>query len=198
MTIRSNGTLGEESPGVGDGMGPEGGSISEAGGTGALSTRTSSAGFASGLLVTRLLRCGRTLSLQLRGVLNWRTAAKFRHDVGAGLVGPYRRVVLDLSGIEYVGGDILRELLDLHGQLSALGVELRLVVPEGNRCARSMALTGLDRRLAIFARPEEAWQHRPRTANEIIGRVTSAVGHQSRNGFVESEGTHGDIQEKAY
>jgi anti-anti-sigma factor len=110
------------------------------------------------------------VSLQLRGVLNWRTAAQFRRDVGVGVAGPCRRVVLDLSGVEYVGGDILRELLDLHAQLLALGIELRLVVPEGNRCARTMALTGLDRRLSIFSRAVEAWHHRPRRIDVRMNR----------------------------
>jgi anti-anti-sigma factor len=112
------------------------------------------------LLVTRLLRCGRTVSLQLRGVLNWRTAAQFRQDVAVGLTGPCRRVVLDLTGVEYVGGDVLRVLVDLHEQLSARGIELRLVIPEGSRCARSVALTGLDRRIPTYRRPEQAWHHR--------------------------------------
>jgi anti-anti-sigma factor len=114
-----------------------------------------------GLLVTRLLRCGRTVSLQLWGVLDWRTAPQFSREVAHGLTGTCRRVVVDLTRVEYVGGDVLHGLVDLHAQLSASDIELRLVVPEGSRCARSVALTGLDRQIPTYHHPDEAWQHRP-------------------------------------
>jgi anti-anti-sigma factor len=109
----------------------------------------------------RVLRCGRTVWLQLGGVLNWRTAREFRQGVAAALAGPCRRLVIDLTGVEYVGGNGLRALQEIHDQLSATGTELRLVVPEGSRCARSMALTGLDATLLTFAHPEQAWRWRP-------------------------------------
>jgi anti-anti-sigma factor len=111
------------------------------------------------LLGTRLLRCGRTAWLQLHGVLNWRTADQFQRGVEAGLSCPCRRVVMDLTGVEYVGGDVLRTLMNWYEQLTALGIELRLVVSAGSRCARSLALSGLDRVIPTFTRPDQAWQH---------------------------------------
>jgi Arrestin (or S-antigen), N-terminal domain len=47
-------------------------------------------------------------------------------------------------------------------QLIALGIELRLVVCVGSRCARSLALTGLDRMIPTFPGPRQAWKHRCR------------------------------------
>lgn len=111
-------------------------------------------------LMTRLLRCGRTAWLRLRGVLNWRTASEFRRQLENGVSEPCRRIVVDLTGVEYVGGDVLHVLVDLHERLSMEGVELRLVAPEGSRCARSMALAGLDAVIPIFSDPTIAWRHR--------------------------------------
>jgi anti-anti-sigma factor len=112
------------------------------------------------LLGTRFVRCGRTAWLQLHGVLNWRTADQFQRGVEAGLSGSCRRVVMDLTGVDYVGGDILRTLMGWSEQLTALGIELRLVVGAGSRCARSLALSGLDRVIPTFTRPRQAWRHR--------------------------------------
>jgi len=111
-------------------------------------------------LTARRERCGRTTWLKLYGVLNWRTAERFREEVEGALLVPCRRVVVDLSEVEYVGGDILRALYDLHEQLSLMGTELRLVVPEGSRCARSVALTGLDSIIPTFPDATHAWRHR--------------------------------------
>jgi anti-anti-sigma factor len=69
-------------------------------------------------------------------------------------------VVVDLSAVEYVGGDMLRALYDLHEQLAHAGTELRLVAPAGSRCARSVALTGLDAIIPTFADATHAWRHR--------------------------------------
>jgi anti-anti-sigma factor len=98
----------------------------------------------------------------MHGVLNWRTADQFQRGVEAGLSGTCRRVVMDLTGVEYVGGDVLRTLVNWYEQLTALGIEMRLVVSAGSRCARSLALTGLDRRIPTFTRCDQAWQHRCR------------------------------------
>jgi anti-anti-sigma factor len=127
------------------------------------------------LLGTRLLRCGRTAWLQLHGVLNWRTADQFQRGVEAGLSCPCRRVVMDLTGVEYVGGDILRTLMNWHEQFIALEIELRLVVSAGSRCARSLALTGLDRVIPTFTRPDQAWQHQcPRCRAKSRRRAVAA------------------------
>jgi anti-anti-sigma factor len=69
-------------------------------------------------------------------------------------------VVVDLSDVEYVGGDILRVFADLHEQLSLSGTELRLIAPAGSRCARSVALTGLDAIIPTFSSATHAWRHR--------------------------------------
>jgi anti-anti-sigma factor len=106
-------------------------------------------------------RCGRTVWLQLRGVLSWRTADQFRRDVEAGLVRPCRRLVMDLTGIEYIGGDVLRALVGWAEHLTTRGIELRLVVSRGSRCARTMALGGLEAVIPIFTCPAAAWRHRP-------------------------------------
>jgi anti-anti-sigma factor len=108
-------------------------------------------------LATRLLRCGRTVWLEWRGVLTWRTAAQFHRGVAKGLTTPCRRIVMDLTAVEYAGGDILLALLGWHEQLEAAGVELRLVVAPGGRCAQALALTGLDRVIPTFTRCRLAW-----------------------------------------
>jgi anti-anti-sigma factor len=112
------------------------------------------------VLGTRLLRCGRTLWLELQGVLNWCTTELFRQHLSASPVGPCRRVVADLSHLEYVGGNGLKALLRLQDELAAQDIELRLVVPEGSRCARTLALAKLDGILHTFAHPAPAWRHR--------------------------------------
>jgi anti-anti-sigma factor len=119
------------------------------------------------VLGTRLLRCGRTLWLELHGVLNWRTTELFWQHFRAGLARPCRRVVVDLTGIAYVGGDGLRALMILQEQLVARGVELRLVVPEGSRCARTIALAKLHNVLPTFSQPSRAWRHRCRTPRPV-------------------------------
>jgi anti-anti-sigma factor len=111
-------------------------------------------------LTARRERCGRTTWLKLYGVLNWRTAEQFREEMDEALLVPCRRVVVDLSEVAYVGGDILRALCDLHEQLALMGTELRMVVPEGSRCARSVALTGLDSIIPTFHDATHAWRHR--------------------------------------
>jgi anti-anti-sigma factor len=111
-------------------------------------------------LTARRERCGRTTWLKLRGVLNWRTADRFREELDDALAVPCRRVVVDLSDVEYVGGDILRVFADLHEQLSLSGTELRLIAPAGSRCARSVALTGLDAIIPTFSSATHAWRHR--------------------------------------
>jgi anti-anti-sigma factor len=112
------------------------------------------------VLGTRLMQCGRTLWLELQGVLNWCTTDLFRRHVSEGLVHPCRRVVADLTRVEYVGGNGLRALLTPQEELAARNVELRLVVPEGSRCARTLAMAKLDGVLQTFAHPARAWQHR--------------------------------------
>lgn len=114
----------------------------------------------SDCLIVRRERCGRTTWLKLRGALNWRTAEIFRAALADALLVPCRRVVVDLSGVDYVGGDILRTLYDLNEQLTLEGTELRLVAPEGSRCARSVALTGLDSIIPTFPDATHAWRHR--------------------------------------
>jgi anti-anti-sigma factor len=109
-------------------------------------------------LATRMLRCGRTVWLQWRGVLTWRTAAQFHRGVAKGMSTPCRRIVMDLTAVEYAGGDILLALLGWHEQLEAAGVELRLVVTPGGRCAQALALTGLDRLIPTFTRSRLAWR----------------------------------------
>lgn len=112
-------------------------------------------------LSVRRERCGRTTWLKLAGVLNWRTADRFREELDEALLAPCRRVVVDLRGVKYVGGDMLRALYALHQHLTLAGAELRLVAPAGSRCARSMALTGLDAIIPTFSDPTHAWRHRP-------------------------------------
>lgn len=116
-------------------------------------------------LGTRLLWFGRTLWIELHGVLNWHTTDLFRQHIQAGLVRPCRRVVADLTDLEYVGGDGLHALIKLQKELAARGVELRLVVPEGSRCARTFALAKLQGVLHTFARPVGAWRHRDHVAH---------------------------------
>jgi anti-anti-sigma factor len=113
-------------------------------------------------LGTSLFSCGRTAWLRLRGVLSWRTADQFRCDVEAVLAPPCRRLVVDLTGIDYVGGDILRALVRWQEQLRTKGIDLRLVVTSGSRCARSMTLGGLQAVIPIFTCPSAAWRHRRR------------------------------------
>lgn len=112
------------------------------------------------VLGTRMLRCGRTLWLELQGVLNWCTAETFRQHVSAGLTRPFRRVVADLTRIDYVGGNGLHALMRLKEQLAARNIELLLVVPEGSRCARTFAAAKLGGALRTFASPARAWRHR--------------------------------------
>jgi anti-anti-sigma factor len=112
------------------------------------------------VLTARRERCGRTTWIKLRGALNWRTADRFREELDQALAVPCRRVVVDLTGVEHIGGDILRTLADLHEQLSLMGTELRLVVAAGSRCARSVALTGLDAIIPTFPDATHAWRHR--------------------------------------
>jgi anti-anti-sigma factor len=123
-------------------------------------TRISLTEAPSDFLVTRLMRCGRTVWLQLRGALNWRTADQLRHALENCVSEPCRRVVLDLTEVEYVGGDVLHLLVETHERLALEGVELRLVAPDGSRCARSVALTGLDVVIPTFSGAIAAWRHR--------------------------------------
>jgi anti-anti-sigma factor len=111
-------------------------------------------------LGTRLLWFGRTLWIELHGVLNCHTTHLFRQHMEWGLVRPCRRVVADLRDVEYIGGDGLRALIKLQEELASRGVELRLVVPEGSRCARTIALAKLQGVLRTFTRPVAAWRHR--------------------------------------
>jgi hypothetical protein len=106
-------------------------------------------------------RCGWTLWLRLRGVLSWCTADPFRRDVEAGRVRPCCRPVMDLTQIEDGGGDMLRALVGWQEHLTTRGIERRLVVSRGSRCARSVALGGLEAVIPIFTLPSAAWQHRP-------------------------------------
>jgi anti-anti-sigma factor len=118
------------------------------------------------VLRTRAVRCGRTLWLQLHGVLNWRTTEAFWRDVRACLAQPCRRLVVDLSGVEYVGGDGLLTLTRLQEALDAWGIELRLVVPTGGRCARTISLARLHGVLPTFPHPARAWRHREHARRE--------------------------------
>jgi anti-anti-sigma factor len=113
-------------------------------------------------LGTRLLWFGRTLWIELHGVLNWCTADLFRQHLQLGMVRPCRRVVADLTDLEYVGGNGLHALLKLQEELAARGVELRLAVPEGSSCARTIALAKLQGVLRTFAQPAGAWRYRDR------------------------------------
>jgi anti-anti-sigma regulatory factor len=112
------------------------------------------------VLGTRLLQCGRTLWLELQGVLNWCTTDMFRLHVGEGLGRPCRRVIADLTRLDYVGGNGLHALMRLQDQLASKNVELLLVVPEGSPCARTLALARLNGVLHTFANPARAWRHR--------------------------------------
>jgi anti-anti-sigma factor len=120
------------------------------------------------VLGTRLLRCGRTLWVELQGVLNWRTTDSFWQHLDAALTRPCRRIVLDLTHVEYVGGNGLRALSKLQEDLGARGIEFRIVVPEGSRCARTIAMARLHGLLPTFAHPSHAWRHRNRTGRSAV------------------------------
>jgi anti-anti-sigma factor len=105
------------------------------------------------------LRCGRTVWLQLRGILNWRTADQFRESAEAWSAGSCRRLIIDLTGTDYVGGNGLHALIDLQERLTERGIELRVVAPDGSRCARSFALAQLDTVIRTFTGLARAWRH---------------------------------------
>jgi anti-anti-sigma factor len=102
--------------------------------------------------------CGRTVWIRLHGVLNWRTTPQFREAMARVLKRPWRRVVLDFTPVQYVGGNGLRALQALHALLSVQGRELRLVAPEGSGFARSLILTGLEQSISTYSHPAAAWR----------------------------------------
>jgi anti-anti-sigma factor len=104
--------------------------------------------------------CGRTVWLRFWGELNRQTADRFQHHVELALEAPCRRLILDLTRVAYMGGDVLNRLLAMHERLCQDGIELRLVAPAGSRCARTLEMAQLDRRIPTFARALDAWRHR--------------------------------------
>jgi anti-anti-sigma regulatory factor len=129
------------------------------------------------VLTVRFWRCGRTLWLRGYGGLNWRTASVLQTQIETGLAasiggpeGSIRRLVLDLTSCDHVGGDILRTLLELSKRLTARGIEFCLVASEGSRCARSILLSGLHTQIPTFAHPDALWRHGSgRRATEASG-----------------------------
>jgi anti-anti-sigma factor len=146
-------------------------------------------------LSTRILACGRTLWLELRGVLNWRTTDLFRLHIRAALACPCRRVIVDLTGLDYIGGNGLRALVMLQEELAEQDIELRLVAPAGSRCARTIILARLHGVLTTFAQPSQAWRHRDRVRKpaqdsaQVLVKATDATRYGRVGGAAHMSGT---------
>jgi anti-anti-sigma factor len=67
-------------------------------------------------------------------------------------VTPPVPVVVDLTGVTFLGAAGLSVLVDHHERCAALGSAL-LIVPGGNAVRRAMAVTGLQTRLALIPAP---------------------------------------------
>jgi anti-anti-sigma factor len=138
-------------------------------------------------LDVRQRQCGRTLWLGLQGILNCYTTDVLREHVRADRIRSCRRVVADLTRLEYVGGNGLHALLKLRDELAARGIELRLVVLQGGRCARTLALAKLDGLLATFTQHARAWRQRGRTPRPVTSGPTRrrAADHATKSRLKE-------------
>lgn len=70
----------------------------------------------------------------------------------AAAVSPPAPVVVDLTGVSFLGAAGLSVLVDHHERCAALGSPL-LIVPGSKAVRRAMALTGLHTRLALIPAP---------------------------------------------
>ena len=99
---------------------------------------------------------GHTALLTATEPLNLTGAMRLRTKVDR-LAPNCRCLLIDLHGAEFADSAGVRSLLRWAEELEAQGKELRLVVTEGSRIARTLTLLQLNSRLQVFGTIRDAW-----------------------------------------
>jgi anti-sigma B factor antagonist len=101
-----------------------------------------------------------SLLLRVAGEIDEVTIDRFRAAVGTGLdqLPAGGTLVLDLSGVTFLGSPGLQALVNATRAASWRGEPLRIVVDANRSVIRPIRLTGLDDVLALFPSVEEALQ----------------------------------------
>ncbi|EHR49408.1 anti-anti-sigma regulatory factor (antagonist of anti-sigma factor) [Saccharomonospora marina XMU15] len=90
-----------------------------------------------------------TLILAARGELDLLTAPELAARISSGLVGSPRVVVVDLSGLDFIGAAGMSVLVDSRVLVERRGAVLQVVTGE-NRCVvRALRLAGLHEHLSV-------------------------------------------------
>lgn len=97
---------------------------------------------------------GRSVLVRVTGELDHVTAGTLAAVLADAetVVSPPAPVVVDLTGVTFLGAAGLSVLVDHHERCAALGSAL-LIVPGSKAARRAMAVTGLHARLALIPAP---------------------------------------------
>jgi anti-anti-sigma factor len=103
-----------------------------------------------------LVEAGRAVLARVQGPLDLEHASHFLRRVQ-----PYcedgRRVVVDLTGADYVDSSGVRALLALKSVVDGVRGELRLIIPDESRARRTLSLLRLLDHFEVHASAAEAW-----------------------------------------
>jgi anti-sigma B factor antagonist len=88
--------------------------------------------------------------VEAAGELDISTSPEFKRCVTCAIEEGAARVVVDLSGVSFIDSSALGALVGATRRSAQRGAKLMIVCPAGN-VARVIAITGLNRALAIYA-----------------------------------------------
>jgi anti-anti-sigma factor len=103
---------------------------------------------------------GPVLLIAVSGRLDTLTAPRFDEKISPLLVGPHRRILLDVSGLDYISSAGLRSILQVAKAAEANGGKAGLFsVPA--QVAEVLEIAGLSSRLDVYADCASALQANP-------------------------------------
>jgi anti-sigma B factor antagonist len=101
------------------------------------------------LTISTVAAHGRTFVIVLRGQLDVRTVEQARDTLAMQVAAGMRRMVADLSGLQFMGVAGARALLDTQALLIAQGGSMALARPQ-RLAARVLQLTGTDQYIPVY------------------------------------------------
>ncbi|HVL85080.1 MAG TPA: STAS domain-containing protein [Pseudonocardia sp.] len=106
------------------------------------------------------VRHGETLVLTVAGELDVATGPRLRAELADALEAPGAVVVLDLTGVTFMGSTGIAVLVDADWQARQRGAQLRVVVDDTRAVVRPLDAAGIRRHLAAYADLDSALHNR--------------------------------------
>jgi anti-sigma B factor antagonist len=92
----------------------------------------------------------------VKGELDMLSAPRLQPEIEHCLVEDVHRLVLDLTGVQFLGSSGMKVLLDVRDLAAGRGLGLHLVVGDNRRAIRPLQIVELDKVLRLHGSLEEA------------------------------------------